>query len=101
MIAPDSSRSAWPSCSCSAASSSTIRLLSVFNHGGTCFGMPPLYAWLMASWLALIVADGGWWSSAEATDAAGLGHRPRLLPYLGVLFGIAWYADRRADPAVR
>jgi len=30
-------------------------LLSVFNHGGTFLGMPALYAWLMGSWLALIV----------------------------------------------
>ena len=30
-------------------------LLSVFNHGETFLGMPPLYAWLMGSWLALIV----------------------------------------------
>ena len=30
-------------------------LLSVFNQGGSMFGMPPLYAWLMGSWLVLIV----------------------------------------------
>jgi hypothetical protein len=30
-------------------------LLSVFNRGGEIFGLPPLYAWLMGSWLALIV----------------------------------------------
>lgn len=30
-------------------------LLSVFNHGGVFFGLPPLYAWLMGSWLALVV----------------------------------------------
>ena len=30
-------------------------LLSIFNQGGSLFGMPPLYAWLMASWLLLIV----------------------------------------------
>jgi hypothetical protein len=30
-------------------------LLSVFNRGGDFFGLPPLYAWLMGSWLALIV----------------------------------------------
>ena len=29
-------------------------LLSVFNRGGDFFGLPPLYAWLMGSWLALI-----------------------------------------------
>ena len=29
-------------------------LLSVFNQGVSLFGMPPLYAWLMASWLVLI-----------------------------------------------
>ena len=29
-------------------------LLSVFNQGGSLFGMPPLYAWLMGSWLVLI-----------------------------------------------
>ena len=29
-------------------------LLSVFNRSGSFFGMPPLYAWLMGSWLALI-----------------------------------------------
>ena len=30
-------------------------LLSIFNQGGSLFGMPPLYSWLMGSWLALIV----------------------------------------------
>jgi hypothetical protein len=35
--------------------SSSYPLLSVFNHGGTFLGMPALYAWLMGSWLALIV----------------------------------------------
>jgi len=30
-------------------------LLSVFNRNGDFFGLPPLYAWLMGSWLALIV----------------------------------------------
>ena len=30
-------------------------LLSVFNRSGDFFGLPPLYAWLMGSWLALIV----------------------------------------------
>lgn len=29
-------------------------LLSVFNRSGDFFGLPPLYAWLMASWFALI-----------------------------------------------
>ena len=29
-------------------------LLSVFNRGGEIFGLPPLYAWLMGSWLLLI-----------------------------------------------
>ena len=29
-------------------------LLSIFNQGGSLFGMPPLYAWLMGSWLVLI-----------------------------------------------
>jgi hypothetical protein len=29
-------------------------LLSVFNHGGDIFGLPPLFVWLMGSWLALI-----------------------------------------------
>jgi hypothetical protein len=29
-------------------------LLSVFNRSGSFFGLPPLYAWLMGSWLALI-----------------------------------------------
>jgi hypothetical protein len=29
-------------------------LLSVFNRSGEVFGLPPLYAWLMGSWLALI-----------------------------------------------
>ena len=28
--------------------------LSIFNQGGSLFGMPPLYAWLMGSWLVLI-----------------------------------------------
>jgi hypothetical protein len=30
-------------------------VLSVFNRGGDFFGLPPLYAWLMGSWLALIL----------------------------------------------
>lgn len=30
-------------------------LLSVFNQGSDFFGLPSLYVWLMASWLALIV----------------------------------------------
>ncbi|MDK9712787.1 MAG: hypothetical protein OEL86_01555 [Sulfuritalea sp.] len=30
-------------------------LLSVFNRHGEFFGLPLLYAWLMGSWLALIV----------------------------------------------
>ena len=29
-------------------------LLSIFNQGGSLFGMPPLYAWLMGSWIVLI-----------------------------------------------
>lgn len=29
-------------------------LISVFNRGGDFFGLPPLYVWLMGSWLALI-----------------------------------------------
>ena len=29
-------------------------LLSVFNQGGVFHGLPPLYVWLMVSWLALI-----------------------------------------------
>jgi hypothetical protein len=29
-------------------------LLSVFNRGGDFLGLPPLYAWLMGSWLLLI-----------------------------------------------
>ena len=29
-------------------------LLSIFNQGGSLFGMPPLYGWLMGSWLVLI-----------------------------------------------
>ena len=29
-------------------------VLSIFNKGGSIFGLPPLYAWLMVSWLALI-----------------------------------------------
>ncbi len=29
-------------------------LLSVFNHAGNTFGLPPLFAWLMGAWLALI-----------------------------------------------
>lgn len=29
-------------------------LLSIFNKSGTFLGLPPLYAWLMISWLALI-----------------------------------------------
>ncbi len=29
-------------------------LLSIFNQGGSLFGMPPLYGWLMGSWLLLI-----------------------------------------------
>ena len=29
-------------------------LLSIFNQGGSLFGKPPLYAWLMGSWLVLI-----------------------------------------------
>jgi acetyl-CoA synthetase len=37
------------------------------------------------------------WRTRDPGPAQG----PRLLPYLGVLFGIAWYADHRADPAAR
>ena len=29
-------------------------LLSIFNKNGSFLGMPPLYAWLMGSWLVLI-----------------------------------------------
>ena len=29
-------------------------LLSVFNRSGDFLGLPPLYSWLMGSWLALI-----------------------------------------------
>lgn len=29
-------------------------LLSIFNRSGTFFGLPPLYAWIMGSWLVLI-----------------------------------------------
>ncbi len=29
-------------------------LLSVVSRSGSFFGLPPLYAWLMGSWLALI-----------------------------------------------
>ena len=29
-------------------------LLSVFSRRGDFFGLPPLYAWLMGAWLALI-----------------------------------------------
>jgi hypothetical protein len=30
-------------------------LLSLFNHDGEFFGLPPLFAWLMGGWLLLIV----------------------------------------------
>lgn len=29
-------------------------LLSIFNKNGSFLGMPPLFAWLMGSWIALI-----------------------------------------------
>ena len=29
-------------------------LLSVFSRSGDFFGLPPLYAWLMSSWVTLI-----------------------------------------------
>ncbi len=29
-------------------------LLSIFNKSGSFLGMPPLYAWLMLSWIVLI-----------------------------------------------
>ena len=29
-------------------------LLSIFNRSGSFLGLPPLYAWLMGSWLVLI-----------------------------------------------
>lgn len=29
-------------------------LLAIFNRHGTVLGMPPLYVWLMGSWLLLI-----------------------------------------------
>jgi len=29
-------------------------LLAIFNRHGVIFGMPPLYVWLMGSWLLLI-----------------------------------------------
>ncbi len=29
-------------------------LLSIFNKSGSFLGMPPLFAWLMGSWIALI-----------------------------------------------
>ena len=29
-------------------------LLSIFNRSGSFFGLPPLFAWLMGAWLALI-----------------------------------------------
>lgn len=33
----------------------TYPLISLFNGGGTVFGMPLLYAWLFGAWALLIV----------------------------------------------
>ena len=30
-------------------------LLAIFSQGGNWFGFPPLYVWLMGSWLGFIV----------------------------------------------
>jgi hypothetical protein len=72
-------------------------LLSIFNQGGSLFGMPPLYAWLMGSWLVLIALLA---LVIEAEARLMLQVWVIVLAsflYLGVLFGIAWYADHRAD----
>ena len=34
----------------------TFPLLAVFDSGGTVFGIPRLFAWLLGAWAALIVA---------------------------------------------
>ena len=33
-------------------------LLSVFSRSGDFFGLPPIYAWLMSAWVALIALMG-------------------------------------------
>ena len=69
------------------------------------FGVPVLYAYIFIAWAALIalmalVAESpGLTPTAprEARMLHGTDHHPGSFAYLGLLFAIAYYADKRAD----
>ena len=107
----------WPTAPSCCRSSTffllTPPILSIFNAPALVFGIPLLHVYCFAVWL-IAIACGGW--LAEPHDRRRRGDRRRggagraeltvvvsstavvvvALAYLGVLFAIAWYGDRRA-----